>query len=138
MRMKRRISYAIAAAWSVCRPSAWLLSSAFGLVALSAAAQTNSTQTTAASNGTPPSAWGQLPAWLSVPAAPSLPPVPHLRLSAPALLVPNLGQAQGDTLPVPWLRYWQTASVPSEWRYVPDEGLRLRVETSHWQLDRLS
>jgi hypothetical protein len=73
-----------------------------------------------------------------VPPAFSLPTVPNLRLSTPALLFPSAGQAEGDTLPVPWLRYWQTARVPNEWRYVPDEELRLRVETTRWDLDRLT
>jgi hypothetical protein len=137
--MKRRISYAIAAAPAACRPSAWLLSSAVLWFALSAAAQTNpQTTATPATSSPPPTSWAQLPAWLSVPPAPSLPLVPSLRLTAPTLLVPSPGQAQGDTLPVGWLNYWQTASVPSAWRYVPDEELRLRVETAHWQLDRLS
>jgi hypothetical protein len=137
--MKRRISYAMTAARSVCRPSAWLLSSAVGLLAFSAAAQTSPAQTTATTDSnTSPTVWGQLPAWLSVPPTLSLPLVPSLRLTTPALLVPSTGQAQGDILPVQWLPYWQTARVPSEWRYVPDEELRLRVETTRWELDRVS
>jgi hypothetical protein len=28
--------------------------------------------------------------------------------------------------------------VPSEWRYFPDEDLRLRIETTRWELDRVS
>jgi hypothetical protein len=64
--------------------------------------------------------------------------VPSLRLTEPPLLLPSPGQAQGDTLPGPRLPYWRTATVPGEWRYFRDEELRLRVETNHLQLGRLS
>src|SRR4051812_45375514 len=102
--MKRRISHVIAEARSVCRPSTWLLSSAVGLVALSAAAQSSPAQSTPEGtaptiSSSPPAVWGQLPASLSVPPTLSLPIVPSLRLTAPELLVSSPGQAQGDTLP---------------------------------------
>jgi hypothetical protein len=64
----------------------------------------------------------------------NLPPVPSFQLSLPA---PSSSwvwvQKEGSPLPA----YWQTTVVAREWRDVPDDELRLELETGRLELGRL-
>jgi hypothetical protein len=69
-----------------------------------------------------------------LPALLQLPPVPALRLALPA---PSGQSGWVHPESAPWLAY-TSAVVPREWRDVPDEDLRLQLETGRVNLGRLS
>jgi len=69
-----------------------------------------------------------------LPALLQLPPPPALRLALPAPAAPS-GWVHPER--APWLTY-TSAVLPREWQDVPDEELRLELETGRVNLGRLS
>jgi len=63
-------------------------------------------------------------------------PVAELQLSLPVRA--NLGSLGAEASQRWWPSYWETSSVPEQWRGVADADLRLNVETARWELGALS
>jgi hypothetical protein len=70
----------------------------------------------------------------SLPPMLNLPAVPSFQLSLPAPSTSWIWVQQEGS---PVLAYWQTTVVSREWRDVPDDELRLELETGRLELGRL-